>query len=262
MESPENKGFLTVGYKISDETFCLRHLFVKQHSGKDDSKPSDRTLFILNVPQFFNNRCIKYLYEHCGEIERIFMHKKPKCVEDVSEKKSVFSSEKHVAGYKVVYVVFKESSSLVKALKCDELPVLPVEKYNKSVGLKKWIHEYNSCFIDVPSVQQEIDTFMANYDKKLEEEKQKSKEMETADEDGWVTITKHSRRSKISRKEGVSKRILEKQKKEIEKKTLLNFYRCQLRDKKMQEILELQKRFEKDKKRIALMKENRKFKPL
>lgn len=266
MESKESDHFIAVSYQVGNETSSvpsIRHLFVKQHFGKDDIRPSSRTLFVLNVPQYFNNKSIEYLYGHCGEIERIFIHKKPKGVVDVNEENinSVFSNKEPCLGYKVVYIVFKQASSLLAALKCRELPVLPKNKFKTQVALNKWVREYNSSFINVSTVEKEIETYMSNYDQKLEEEKQKSKEMENADEDGWITVTKYSKKPKISRKEGVSRRIIEKQKKEAEKKTILNFYRCQLRDKKMEEILELQKKFEKDKKRIALMKENRKFRP-
>ncbi|GFX21907.1 ribosomal RNA-processing protein 7 A [Trichonephila clavipes] len=102
---------------------------------------------------------------------------------------------------------------------------------------------------------------MKEYDTNLENEKQQEKEKEEPDEEGWVTISKYSKKPKIPRIEGVNKRILYKMKAAQSKQTELAFYKNQLRNAKMDEIMELRKKFEKDKAKIALLRSNRKFKP-
>nr|ABX75473.1 rRNA processing protein RRP7 [Lycosa singoriensis] len=228
MESSVSGEFMAVTYKVGDDSSSNRHLFVKKHEGKDDTKPSNKTLFVLNVPQYLNKNCFKFLYKHCGSIRSVFIHSKPKGAENEASN-SIFSPSEPNVGYKVAYVVFEEPSELSSALKCRELPTVPFKIINNSVGLTKWIREYNSTFLDVPVVTQEIETYMKEFDQRVEKEKQKAKDMD-ADEDGWVTVTKFSKKPKISRNEKVTRKLIEKQKKAAEKKTLLNFYRCQLRD--------------------------------
>lgn len=257
----DNKQFSVSEYKIGDEKAVLRHFFVKQHIGNHDIKPSDRTLLVMNVPPYVNDKCLKLLYEDFGAIERIFFHKKPQSGADESEENSdsVFSNKKQIVGYKCAYIVFKKPSALAKALKCVELGIIPLDIIDP-VGIDKFISVYKSNFIDIHKVRNEVEQFMTYYDQSFEEEKQKSKDM-TVDEDGWITVTKHSKTPKIPRKEGVSERIIQKQKKALEKQTLLNFYRSQMRQQKEDKLDELRKKFEKDKKRIQLMQQNRKFKP-
>lgn len=255
-------GFSAVNFKLDIENSANRHFFVKQHDGKDDVKPSERTLFILNVPQYINEKCILFMYEDCGAIECVYIHSKPKNTEGNGTDITSFTTTEQNIGYKVAYIVFKNSSGLKRAMKCKELPPVPIKKFSASVGLKKWSKEYNSNFIDVANVQKEIETYMADYDKKVEDEKRKSKEMDSVeDEEGWVTITKHSKKPKISRNENVSKKIIAKQNGESARKTLLNFYRVQQKASKMDHIVERIKLMEKDRERIAQMKANRKFKP-
>lgn len=257
----EDKQFSVAGYKIGDEKAVLRHFFIKQHVGNHDIKPSDRTLLVMNVPPYVNDKCLKLLFEDSGEIERIFLHKKPQSGADESEESSnlVFSNKKEIIGYKCAYIVFKKPSAVVKALKCAELGIIPLDIIDP-IGIDKFISVYKSNFIDTQKVRNEVEQFMSYYDQSFEEEKQKAKDM-TVDEDGWITVTKHTKTPKIPRKEGVSERIIQKQKKALEKQTLLNFYRSQVRQQKEEKLIELRKKFEKDKKRIQLMQLNRKFKP-
>lgn len=53
----------------------------------------------------------------------------------------------------------------------------------------------------------------------------------------------------------------ERAKKKQRKEGILDFYRFQRREARRNEVLELQQKFEEDKKRIAKMKAARKFRP-
>lgn len=254
------KQFTAVSYKVGDENAVIRQFFVKQHTGNHEAKPSDRTLLVMNVPPYVNEECLKFLYDQCGAIERIFFHKKPKSgIEESESSYSIFTNKESITGYKCSYIVFNKPLALVKALKCTELGIIPFEIIDP-VGVDRFIQDYKSMFIDVKNVKKDIEEYMKYYDQSFEEEKQKSKEV-TVDEDGWITVTKHSKKPKIPRKEGVSEKIMKKQKKALEKQTLLNFYRCQLKQQKEEKLVELRKKFEKDKRRIEIMKQNRKFRP-
>ncbi|KFM82713.1 Ribosomal RNA-processing protein 7-like protein, partial [Stegodyphus mimosarum] len=259
--------FYALPIKLGTDSSVIRFLFIKKHEGKEgDVKPSDRTLFIVNVPQCLNKKCLKYILKNTGGIEKIFIHSKPKGIEETakSEQSKYFSNQESILGAKVAYVVFKNPASLKKVLKLRNADVLsvPIDLFRSNIGKNKWSREYNSQFIDPDDLQKEIESYMSEYDKKIEDEKEKCKQMDgVADEEGWITVTRHSRKPKIPRSEAVGKKILDKNNRGQAKKTLLNFYRSQLRDAKMQQIEELRKKFERDKERIALMRANRKFKP-
>jgi len=48
---------------------------------------------------------------------------------------------------------------------------------------------------------------------------------------------------------------------ENKSKELKNFYTFQIRESKMQNIMEIRKKFEEDKRKIELLKQSRRFKP-
>lgn len=54
-----------------------------------------------------------------------------------------------------------------------------------------WCKNYNDSIVDTKELQSEIDTYMAEYDKKSAEQVQVEKEkVDNEDDDGWKTVTK------------------------------------------------------------------------
>nr|KAF6497528.1 ribosomal RNA processing 7-like protein A [Rousettus aegyptiacus] len=103
---------------------------------------------------------------------------------------------------------------------------------------------------------------MEVYDKKIAEEEAKAKEEEgVPDEEGWVKVTRRSRRPVLPRTEAASLRVLEREKRKRARKELLNFYAWQHRETKMEHLAQLRKKFEEDKQRIELMRAQRRFRP-
>ena len=102
---------------------------------------------------------------------------------------------------------------------------------------------------------------MIKYDAKKEAENAELKEMgEVADDDGWVTVTSKSKKgAKKPTKNDAKSRA--KAKAMGQKKELLNFYKFQRKEKKEDLIQNLREKFEEDKKRVSLMRAERKFKP-
>ncbi|GFQ99374.1 ribosomal RNA-processing protein 7 homolog A [Trichonephila clavata] len=254
------EGFFPFSFNLGRNT-VNRFLFLKKHEGEEKLKPSDRTLFIINVPQFFNERCLSHLFRECGIIESVFIQMKPSSGEVPSDKSKFFGPHSLEFGCKVAYVVFQHPSSLEKVFEVNDTKTINEKLFLDNTGKNKFIGDYNNSFIDTRQIQKEIVSFMNEYDTNLEKQKQQEKEKEEPDEEGWVTISKYSKKPKIPRVEGVNKRILAKMKAAQSKQTMLAFYKNQLRSVKMDEILELRKKFEQDKAKIALMRSNRKFKP-
>ncbi|KZS12451.1 Ribosomal RNA-processing protein 7 A [Daphnia magna] len=95
----------------------------------------------------------------------------------------------YTEGFKVGYVVYKEISSLKKAMKMKwQTNIFSTNDSPIKTGLEKWISEYESSFIDPKELQSEIDNYMKEFDdrKKREEEEEKLKEGQP-DNDGWIT---------------------------------------------------------------------------
>ncbi len=90
---------------------------------------------------------------------------------------------------------------------------------------------------------------MGGYDRRRGEETELRKRLSEPNEEGWVTVT---------RKRPMKPQTFPKRKK---KKELVNFYCFQQRESQREQIADLRRRFEEDKKRVVEMKAHRKFKP-
>ncbi|XP_076310269.1 ribosomal RNA-processing protein 7 homolog A [Tachypleus tridentatus] len=271
-----NSGsFVSIPVKFSEKSNSVNYLFCKDHRvrEKHECKPQDRTLFVANVPSYCDKECMKNVFRDCGIVEQVLFHKKPTAGPPAENTSSFFIKEQPIKGYKVAYIIFKKPSGLRNALNLvlnlkvseSEPRILSSQTHRLPVGIKKWCQEYNDKVPNLTALKEEIDTYMSEFDKKVEEEKKQAKEMEgVPDEEGWITVTKHGKKPVAPRTEMYQKKVLAKEKKKRSQKELLNFYTFQIRQSKMEHLAELRKKFEEDKQRIALMKaarSSRKFKP-
>ncbi|XP_077293204.1 ribosomal RNA-processing protein 7 homolog A [Arctopsyche grandis] len=253
-------GFKVVNLKVSHDSITTHTLYVKQHTVREhnEHKPSDRTLFILNVPPFIDETFLRDLFNKAGEIERIQLCDKPTSAEIV-ETTSLFYKKPKV-GYKVAYVVYKKSAGLQKALQIRELkPENDVPKLCS--GVLKWIHEYNNGIPNMIELKTKVDTYMENYDKEIKKKIENEKASTEADDEGWITVTKQGRKPGFERKESVTNKIAATKNSKQQKKELTNFYTFQIRESKMNHVIALRQKFEEDKKKILLLKQSRRFKP-
>ncbi|CAI0453261.1 unnamed protein product [Linum tenue] len=136
-----------------------------------------------------------------------------------------------------------------------------------SKGMKKWLTEYNESRPGLRALQQRIDDFIISHEEKLEEEK-KEREAQAAD-GGWTVVVHQRGRKKTTDPESgiavgsavpvakVDDITTKKKRNEIG----VDFYRFQKREAHMNEILQLQSKFEEDKKRIQQLRAARKFRP-
>lgn len=227
----------------ANSKFC-HEIYVKEHAvhKKEDSKPVGRTLFVLNIPPYATQDALKRIFSVAGAVESV----------------TLCESEGH--GFKSGYVVFTKTSSVTKALKLKELEPLSTEEHAVTVGLQKYVKDYNNSILDPVALKNQVDRFMARFDKEEEARKKKEKQQQE-DEEGWTLVTKKGRNPGLSRKESVEIKIAEKLRKKSKKKNLKNFYTFQIRESKMNHIAKLREKFEEDKKRIEAFKKSRKFKP-
>lgn len=68
----------------------------------------------------------------------------------------------------------------------------------------------------------------------MQEEAKAKEEEGVPDEEGWVKVTRRSRRPVLPRTEAASLRVLEREKRKRARKELLNFYAWQHRETKME----------------------------
>lgn len=256
------QGFRCIETRFNEKCKAGHMLFYKEHAVRNShpSKPVGKTLFILNVPPYYTEESVKQLFSKAGFVSSVSFEEKPSGTKEMTNITSFFF-QNHVKGFKVGYVVYKETSSLKKAMKMKwQTNIFSTNESPIKTGLEKWISEYESSFIDPKVLQSEIDNYMKEFDdrKKREEEEEKLKEGQP-DNDGWITVTKHSKHA--ARTETMEKKVMEKEKQKQKDKKLINFYSFQMRETKMEHLTQLRRKFENDKKRIATMRAARKFKP-
>ena len=127
------------------------------------------------------------------------------------------------------------------------------------------IAQYSRQRPNIDSLRSSINSFMAQFDSTERERQQAARTAQQ--DDGWTTVrTKRSRSSSGQQQQDEEAERLEQMKRKEEKKRAsvagLGFYRFQGAEKKQTQLLELRRKFDEDKVKIAAMKANRKFKPL
>ncbi|XP_050436866.1 ribosomal RNA-processing protein 7 homolog A [Adelges cooleyi] len=262
----ECAGFKVLPVKVNAGSKVIRHLFMKMHVVREKCplKPEYQTLFVVNIPDYCDNQVIKHAFRRCGKIKAIYFHKEATPIEPEVISSKYFCPQSP-SGFKVAYIVFSHTSGLDNALslKCTESNpfILSTDAAPLKNVVKRWCVNYNDNIINPVEVQSEIDSYMVDYDEKSEIRIQAEKEAEEEDNEGWKTVTKRGRNPGFARKETITKNILKREAKKKMKKTLKNFYRFQIKESKINQLMELRNKFDNDKTKIDLLKQSRKFKP-
>ena len=182
-------------------------------------------------------------------------------------KSEYFDESETISGYKVCYIVFTSHSSLKKAVnlsKKSEAFTLKPESDKHLIGLKAMKQKYNDSIVDSNDLQKEINQFMSDYDKRVEEERLKAREDDgIPDADGWIKVNRYSKRKSLPNNYSNDEKIVEKHNKKRKRVSndLNNFYSFKVKESKIEYLMQLRNKFEDDKKKIAIMKAQRKFKP-
>ena len=89
---------------------------------------------------------------------------------------------------------------------------------------------------------------MAEYDTKIEQEKEEAEELSKPDDDGWVTVNRAAKKPPAQAKKEQELNLKKSKGGKKKKKTeMKNFYAFQMKDEKLSRIQELRKKFEEDK---------------
>ncbi|XP_034474645.1 ribosomal RNA-processing protein 7 homolog A [Drosophila innubila] len=263
----EIEGYKVVPLRITPDAKNCHSIYMREHFIRlmDPNKPKGRTLFLLNVPPYVTETSLQTFFKCAGNVESVLFAAKPGRDETAKWYEGMevpFSNAQTPFKFKVAYVVFQKGSSIGRAL-----AIQSIDLYNSSgeslikTGMELWHDEYENNFIlDVAKTQAKIDAYMADYDKRERAELEAAKTSE-ADADGWVTVGKEGRNAGFEQKESVIGRLENKLAKDKKTKELKNFYTFQIRESKLQNIVELRKKYEEDKRKIELLKQSRRFRP-
>lgn len=244
------KGFKTMWIQFDENSSDKHQLFFKEHSIRNQAieHPRGKTLFMLNVPPYVTSEALRGAFTNlCGNVSNVY-----------------FANSQ---GFKTAYLVFEKESTLEDALEIPDDYVLTLNsKDNKClVGLARWCMEYNNSICDEAKMKEEIEAYMRDYDERIADKiaREKAMKEKQEEEDGWVTVTGRKKRGQFAlpRKESALNKVQRKEEQKNKKKELLNFYTFQIRESKKQNLAELRKKFELDKKRLQDIKSKRTFKP-
>eukprot|EP01135_Chromosphaera_perkinsii_P010837 Nk52_evm1s2249 gene=Nk52_evmTU1s2249 len=287
-----------VGVNSNGAGGVVKHeLYFKQHKGNDNGgkTPTDRTVFVMNIPEGCSAWALRKLFRGCGKISsddqiHFNLHKQQQeksalgLAGRLGSSDLVVNYESSERCTKSAHVVFNKSSSLKKCLKLSQkVTIASQEGENKGKkkvyrqlivgmdsactgplnGMKKWAKGVQSVRVGAQTLQEGVDKFMAEYDirvkKEQEERRREIERNNAADADGWQTVTRSSKRKRTDTDKIAAESAKSKKKKA--KNEMLDFYKFQQREKKREEIAELRKKFEEDKAKIVRMRATRKFKP-
>ncbi|KAK6170659.1 hypothetical protein SNE40_018997 [Patella caerulea] len=266
-------GFSVVPIKFEENSQASHILYFKEHAlHRDDSKPKGRSLFIANIPPYCTKEALERIFSEFGIVQSTcFSEDEPqKSTRNKNSNKSTSiyftdaTSVEKKKCFRMGYIIYKDKSSIKKALSSPyEKPFIISTKSNPVLtGMPKWQKEYKVETVNANELQDEIDQYMESYDNKLNQQLEEEKDKEgVADDEGWVTVTKHGKMKPTPRTAVNQKKLSKKERRRKKERELLNFYTFQIKQEKQDRIATLRQKFEEDKERITQMKAARKFKP-
>ena len=131
---------------------------------------------------------------------------------------------------------------------------------------------YSIYDLDLDTTREEINESLKLFEEQEEIIKNENiKRSREADDDGWIAVksTKKTKRKDIGLKEDDSRRSRSKKKRKTSNDDsndidgIGTFYRHQLKDRKESQLIELRRKFDEDREKIRLLKQqhNQKFQP-
>ncbi|KAL6071254.1 Ribosomal RNA-processing protein 7 A [Balamuthia mandrillaris] len=225
---------------------------------------ADRTLLIQNPIYDCTAEDLERIFSRCGKIRSIAFKSKPQ--PGSKRLKAELALDLDPLSDIYVHLVFEEVESVAVALATDWASLSSqLTEQGDQRGVEKWISDYHKARPDPAKVQAQVDAFMFEFDKKQEiQRKEEEASWGKPDEDGFILVQSKRGRKRLS--DGtiavtgtrVTKKLIAKGKQE---RVLSDFYRFQKRELRRQELADLRVKFEEDKKKIAMLRAARKFKP-
>ncbi|KAI9279040.1 ribosomal RNA-processing protein 7-domain-containing protein [Umbelopsis sp. AD052] len=279
---------------------AVHYMYIKKHESRQDSEatPKDRTMFILNLPVDTTDEHIKRLFQPYGRVVSIKYHTRGNQPEEEEEGEAEEAVETAVdqpklsrkqqqkleeeekqkketdASLKIRSVLTTGSFAHVVLLEAKELEnVLNMNAKKREwteddeamlpLGFDRYKTMYALSHPSARELQSRVDSYIIKFQAaEYEKERIATEQQNKMDEDGFIMVTRHHRRGTNTDGEvTVTAAKADRQVKPQKKKELLNFYRFQMREQKRDQLVELRKKFEDDRKKIEQLKQTRKFRP-
>jgi ribosomal RNA-processing protein 7 len=270
----EGNRVLTLQYTATSE--AAHQIFFQPHRVKkenyaEETKPAGRTLFLSNLPTWASRAAVKKLFQCNGPVEEVYLQKTPSAGKPPRQNKDLIDPNDGDAaigrGFRYGYVVYERPSSMHNAMQKMDLKTpkaLYDDEKKPEVGVEKWRQEYNDAIVsDLAALMADIETRVAAADRVKEAVVEAEEKAGEEDDDGWVTVSRTSNKKgkvgKISDK--AQSKVKAREARKRKRKELDNFYKYQVKESKLARMDELKEKFEEDKKRQLVMKQDRKFRP-
>lgn len=255
-------------------------MLVKRHESRDpaERESAGRTLFITHLDSFVTEAQLQRCFSQgFGPVDKVML----KSVEKRAPKSEQRADNVHVY-VNFAQVTFQAAESCEKALAAatgrivgEAVLPLPPGELKTHMKLAK-----EGFYRDASTLREEIDTWMANYDAKMDEKRALARESGKVDEDGFVKIVKGITRTpdgivmrsaaRPPKNVGVFEEAVkgrrdpitqgDKRKKKKTDKEKTDFYRFQLRESRRAEILDHRKRQAEDAVTVERMRKSKRFK--
>lgn len=221
----------------------IHTLFMRPHSSRKDDLPTDKTIFIVNLPIDASEAHLQRLFRKCGVIQKI-VWKKPT---------SGFSA----------HVVFEDAESVQRSMSMKARQRTWGGNDDAKVGLAKFISEFLNSRPSIAELKTKVDAEIEMFNEhELRDKLEAEEKLNLPDEDGFVTVTKGGRRKDgKGAVAGAAFTLKDGQTVKKPKEGLVDFYRFQMREAKRGALADLRQKFEQDKLKIAALKDKRRFKP-
>ena len=290
----EAAGFAVLSVTLPKSTAYPRevkhYLFIKRQESPDEEERSERSLFITNIPSLTSELHIKSLFKtqlQAGLVDQVVFSDEVNVRESSKPSQNNRNSRKrkritaddldhslesytlpptstdipHVLGSNCI-AVFVDKASADVALKAVKKAAKletqldwgeGIEEQLPPVGLERYKQHNTAQYPSRNDMVQLVDDYMSAYNQMMElRSKDAAKKRQTADEDGFIPVMRGTRGA--ARKEDIEE-VAAKHKQKS--RTLEDFYRFQMREKRKEGQMERLKGFEEDKRRVEELKRRR-----
>eukprot|EP00873_Tetraselmis_striata_P015272 jgi/Tetstr1/435536/TSEL_024440.t1 len=244
-------SFLQLPVRLRARCALLRYLAVKRHSpavgagGGASAAQHARTAFVAGLPHALTREeALLQLFQTFGAVATVAIHHKQTSA----------------------MVVFREEASLSALLTAaangNVLQFVPPDP-EAPYGLKGWVEAHKAEYPGTEALLKQIDAYWQRHTQ--EQERLRAARDAAMTDDGWTVVSRHKGRKKNRDSGGTvvagAAAAIAAEAADKPTRTLDDFYRFQSREKRRDALLELRKKFQQDKKRIAELRAQRRFRP-
>lgn len=238
-------------------------MWLRPYEGHPEFDPS-LTLYVTGIPAGVSAPSLVAAFSRFGEVRRLALARGGgSCAVAFAEEGCVSAALRRA---RKGHVVSLEAEG-------DPSAQAPGTDRVRALGLKSWVEEFKAGYPGNAALAKELDAWTEEHERRLAEAR--AEHLASLREEGWTVVRTRSEKKRVAADqdggakgmaEGLSAeaaaRALERAKERELELQKTDFYRTQAKESRRNELLELRKKFDEDKKRIAEIRAARKFEPL